>query len=265
MKEETIFSLTQINFSYGELRVLHNINLEVTKGEVIGIIGPNGSGKSTLLKVLAGYLAPEDGSVRFLNRDLTGYNKKELARIIATLPQMLDIPFPYTVHEFVMMGRYPHFQKGFFYGIEEKKIVTDILEMMEIAHLQGRKIDALSEGERQRVYLAQCIAQEPEVILLDEPVSHLDIKHQMRTLEFLDTLHRDGLTILMVLHDLNLASEFCTRIVLLSKGYLYADGTPEVVLTYQNIEVVYDTIILVRENPLSKKPFVIPVPKQYLK
>jgi iron complex transport system ATP-binding protein len=264
MKEEMLFLVDGVTFCYGKHEVLHNITFEVREGEVIGIIGPNGAGKSTLLKLLAGYLLPERGSIAFLGKNLKKYEKRTLARHIATLPQALDPPFSYTVEEFILMGRYPHFQRGFFYGSEHQEFVADIMETMDMGHLTGRQMNSLSEGERQKVFLAQCIAQDPKVLLLDEPVSHLDIKHQMHTLELLENLHSEGLTILMVLHDLNLASEFCSRVVLLSKGGVYADGIPQETLTFNNIEEVYDTVVVVKENPISKKPFIIPVSKKYL-
>jgi iron complex transport system ATP-binding protein len=264
MSNEPLFQLSRLSFSYGGTMVFREMSLAVERGEVVGIIGPNGSGKSTLLRLLAGYLSPLSGTLHFMGRPLKEYDKRSLAKYVATLPQSLESPFPYTVEEFILMGRYPHFQRAFQYGTYERKIVHDVMEAMGLTGLGERSLHALSEGERQKVYIAQCIAQEPMAILLDEPVSHLDIKHQMQTLEILEDLHGEGLTILMVLHDLNLASQFCSRIVLLSQGSVFADGTPEAVLTYQNIEATYGTIVLVRENPLSKRPFVIPVAKKYL-
>ena len=163
------------------------------------------------------------------------------------------------------MGRYPHAQKGFFYGKKEEEFVNDVMDAMEISHLRGRRIDTLSEGERQKVFLSQCISQDPRVLLLDEPVSHLDIRHQIQTLDVLEKLHGEGLTIIMVLQDLNLASEFCSRVMLISKGKIKSDGDPRLVLTFQNIEEAYDTVVIVKENPLSGKPFIFPVSKKYLK
>lgn len=265
MKKDPLLSITGVSFRYGAQVVLKDIDLDVEQGEVIGIIGPNGAGKSTLLKLIAGYLSPDEGSITFWGRLLKDYNRRTLARHISTLPQSLDMPFPYTVEEFIVMGRYPYDRRNFSYGAEEKGMVSGIMDTMNIGHLAGRQINALSEGERQKIYLAQCIVQDPEMLLLDEPVSHLDIKHQMRVLEVLEGLQTKGLTILMVLHDLNLASEFCSRIVLIARGSVYATGSPATTLTYENIEKAYDTVVIVRENPLSKKPFVIPVSGKYLK
>ena len=261
---ETLYSLRKVSFSYDGLQVLSDVTFDIQKGELVGVIGPNGAGKTTLLRLLAGYLTPQEGSVAFLGKDLHGYDKQELARTVATLPQGIATVFPYVVEEFILMGRYPHVDRRFGYGREGEDIVGDVMRTMGISHLRGRLMSMLSEGERQKVYLAQCVAQSPGVLLLDEPVSHLDIKHQMQTLELLAALNRDGLTIVMILHDLNLASEFCSRILLLSQGRIFADGDPQNTLTYQRLEEAYGTVVVVRENPLSGKPFVLPVSKKYL-
>ncbi len=265
MKKDALLSIAGVSFRYGPQIVLKDIDLDVERGEVIGIIGPNGAGKSTLLKLIAGYLSPDKGSIMLSGRPLGDYSRRTLAKHIATLPQTLDMPFPYTVEEFIVMGRYPYDRRSFSYGIEEKEVVLETMNALNIGHLAGRQINALSEGERQKVYLAQCIVQDPGILLLDEPVSHLDIRHQMRVLEILENLQTKGLTILMILHDLNLASEFCSRIVLIARGSIYASGLPAATLTYENIEKAYDTVVIVRENPLSKKPFIIPVSRKYLK
>jgi iron complex transport system ATP-binding protein len=262
---ELLFSARNLSFGYGSAEILHDVNVEVQTGEMVGIIGPNGAGKTTLLRLLSGYLIPVSGAIGLFGKDLRTYEKRMLAQLVATLPQAIETIFPYTAEEFVLMGRYPHFDKRLGYGRGEAEVVRDVMERMGIGQLRGRIVNTLSEGERQKVYLAQCIAQDPKVLLLDEPVSHLDIRHQMQTLELLAALNEKGLTILMILHDLNLASEFCSRILLLSQGKIFADGTPEATLTYQDIEEAYGTVVVVRENPLSGKPLVLPVASKYLK
>lgn len=262
--EKALFSVNNTMFLYQNHRAIDDVSFTIDRGEFMGVIGPNGAGKSTLLRLLAGFLIPNKGSIIFSGRDLKAYDKRELAQNIATLPQLTETPFSYAVEDFIMMGRYPHAQKKFFYGEKEEDFVNDVMDTMEISHLRGRRIDTLSEGERQKVFLSQCIAQDPEALLLDEPVSHLDIRHQIQTLDVLEKLHSEGLTIIMVLHDLNLASEFCSRVMLISKGRIMSDGDPRLVLTFQNIEKAYDTVVIVKENPLSGKPFVIPVSKKYL-
>jgi iron complex transport system ATP-binding protein len=264
MKGRDLFTLEEVAFVYGTQAVLSGISFPVEEGEMVAIIGPNGAGKSTLLRILSGFLKPTAGTVRFRGKEVGGYEPKELARLVATLPHGLDIPFSYSVEEFVLMGRYTHSGGGPFYDPADHREVARAMAMVGIGHLGGRRMDALSEGERQRVLLAQCLAQTPHVLLLDEPVSHLDIRHQLRTLELLEDLHGQGLTILMILHDLNLAAEFCSRIILLSKGRVYADGPPEAVLNYENIEAVYESVVIVRENPISRRPFILPVSRKFL-
>jgi iron complex transport system ATP-binding protein len=262
--EKNLFSANNVVFRYGRRTAIDDVTFTIDQGEFVGVIGPNGAGKSTLIRLLAGFLSPGNGSIKFSGRNLDAYNRGELAQNIATLPQVMDTPFSFTVEEFIMMGRYPHSRKGFFYEKKEEDFIFDVMDTMEISRLRGRRIDTLSEGERQKVFLSQCIAQDPKALLLDEPVSHLDIRHQIQTFDVLEKLHNEGLTIIMVLHDLNLASEFCSRVMLISKGSVMSDGDPRSVLTFQNIEKAYDTIVIVKENPLSGKPFVVPVSRKYL-
>ncbi len=264
MRDRHLFHLEQVFFAYGTRDVLAGVSFHVEQGEMVAVIGPNGAGKSTLLRILSGYLRPREGTVLFRGRKIDEYEPKDLARQVATLPHGLDVPFSYSVEEFVLMGRYAHSGGGFFYDPEDRAEVSRVMATLGLNHLGGRSMDALSEGERQQVFLAQCLAQGPDVLLLDEPVSHLDIRHQLRTLELLEGLHGQGLTILMILHDLNLAAEFCSRIILLSGGTIHADGPPEAVLTFGNIEAVYESVVVVRENPISRRPFILPVSKKFL-
>lgn len=265
MNRQTMLSIKNVSFSYSEKEVIHNICLEIQEGEFVGIIGPNGSGKSTLLKISTGFLKPDKGDVVFLGKDIRRYDIKALARYMATLPQSMDVFFPHSVEDFIAMGRYPHLGHSFFKQREmERGFISDVMEAMDILYMEGRRITDLSEGERHRVFLAQCIAQDPVLMLLDEPVSHFDIRYQIKTLETLENLNRDGMTIVIVLHDLNLASEFCTRIVLMSEGEIYKEGSPHDVLTFQNIEEIYKTVVIVKENPISGKPYIIPISQKYL-
>jgi iron complex transport system ATP-binding protein len=264
MMEKKLFSANNIVFRYNNHTAIDDISFTIDQSEFVGVIGPNGAGKSTLLRLLGGFLKPSEGSISFSGKNMNNYDRRELARNIATLPQQRDIPFSYTVEDFILMGRYPHAPKGFFYEKKEVEFVDDVMDTMEISHLRKRRIDNLSEGERQKVFLSQCIAQDPKVLLLDEPVSHLDIRHQTQTLDVLEKLHGEGLTIIMVLHDLNLAAEFCSRVVLISKGRIKSDGDPRIVLTFENIEESYETVVIVKENPISGKPFVVPISKKYL-
>lgn len=264
MKENILFLIKDVSFSYTQKHVLKNINLKINQGDFTAIIGPNGSGKSTLIKIAAGFLRPERGYVLYKGKDLKDYYVKDLAKDIAVLPQSIEIFYPYKIEDFIAIGRYPHLKWDFFNMTQEEDFIEYTMEIMEISHLKGRRITELSQGERQRVFIAQCIAQDPSVLLLDEPVSHFDIKYQMKTLEILESFNKEDMTIVVVLHDLNLAAEFCKKIVLLSEGVVHSEGAPHDVLTYKNIEDVYKTVVIVKENPISKKPYIIPVSKSYI-
>lgn len=248
---------------YGKEIVLKDISFEVKTGEFLGIIGPNGSGKSTLLRLISRVLLPQKGKIFFENKDITTINLKELCQKIASVPQDTLISFSFSVWEIVLMGRIPHLKrlqhetKRDFTIAENSLLSTDSLE------LKDKIIDELSAGERQRVIIAKALAQEPILLFLDEPTSHLDIGHQIQILDLLRKLNRqNNLTIVVVLHDLNLASEYCHRLILLNQGIIFKDGQPEEVLTYQNIEAVYKTIVVVNKNPISSKPYVTLVSKE---
>ncbi|MCX7965823.1 MAG: ABC transporter ATP-binding protein [Syntrophorhabdaceae bacterium] len=265
MIEKKLFLLKDVSFSYNEKNVLKKIDLEIDECDFTGIIGPNGSGKSTLLRIISGYLTPKKGYVLYKGRDIRDYFIRDLAKEIAVLPQSIEIFNPYKIEDFIGIGTYPYMKWNVFKKGYEDDFIKYIMEIMEISHLKGRRITELSLGEKQRVLIAQCIAQNPKVLILDEPVSHFDIKYQMRTLEILEGFNKDGMTIIVVLHDLNLASEFCKKIVLISEGTVYKEGSPHDVLTYKNIEDVYKTVVVVKENPISKKPYIIPISKRYIK
>ena len=178
--------------------------------------------------------------------------------------QSYDLPFSYTVEEFVMMGRFPH-QKRFEKPTKnDLEIVENNLEFTDIAHLKQRRLHELSGGERQRAVLAQALAQKPKLLLLDEPTAYLDIGHQIAMLDLIKKLNKtEGLTVVMILHDLNFASEYCENLLLLNNGKIHTMGTPGEVLSYKNIEQVYKTVAIVKENPISRKPYVFAVPNEY--
>jgi iron complex transport system ATP-binding protein len=188
---------------------------------------------------------------------------KEFCRSVAFVAQDVATNFSFTVMEAVLMGRIPHLKRLQFETKKDIKIAEAALSESDTFYLREKMIDELSAGERQRVIIARALAQEPVLLLLDEPTSHLDIGHQIQILDLLKRLNRQGnLTIVMVLHDLNLASAYCNRIVLLDNGSIFKEGSPEQVLTYQNIEAVYKTIVLVNDNPVTHKPNVVLVPQE---
>ena len=250
-------SLKKIGFRYDEAKVLGDVSFEVHKGEFFGIIGPNGSGKTTLLRIIDKILSPCEGSVRIGGTDLHKVKRNDLAKIVGVVSQDFAPPFPFTVHEIVMMGRSPHLGKLRFEGKEDLSIVERAMEMTDIFPLAGRPFGDLSGGEMQRVLIARALAQRPEIILLDESTAHLDIKHQIDFLNLIRSLNRrEGLTVIAVTHDINLASLYCDRILLLSRGIVHSMGTPGEVITESSIEDVYETKVLVDNNPKNGVPRV---------
>lgn len=256
----SLVKVDNLRYSYGDRQVLKNICASFKPGMVCGLLGPNGSGKTTLLKNIASILKPKKNAVYIDSKDVTKMTPPEIAKEMALVPQSTYIDFDFTVEDIVMMGRTPHIRRFSNESSEDKEIVQWALETSRIIHLKDRSIKAISGGELQRVVIARALAQKTQIILLDEPVSQLDIHHQLSIMETIAKLsHEQKLTIVTVLHDLNLAAEYCDIIYLLKEGSIVSGGFPKDVLTYDMIENVYDIICLVYENPVSKKPHIIPV------
>ncbi len=252
--------LEEIYFAYDRTDTLKGISFEVEKGEFLGIIGPNGSGKTTLLKVIARILNPYKGILFLENEDIKKVPLIEYARKVAYLPSQIDISFSYTVEEFIALGRFPYIGRYGEIKKTDREIIENTLKQFEISQYRERKIWELSDGEKQRVFIAQVIAQQSSIIILDEPTSHLDIGHSFKILDIIREINRSGITVIAVLHDLNLASEYCTGLLMLKKGEVFAKGTVEDVITYKNIEDAYDTKVLVYKNPHTGKPYVFGIP-----
>lgn len=236
------------------------VDMEIRKGSFTGIIGPNGSGKSTLFKCLTGDLKLQKGTIELLNKELSLYTLKERARKISIVTQFCELA-PVTVEEYVLMGRMPYRKMFQFYNsVRDQEVADFYISLTGIEHLRHKRITELSGGEQQMASIALALTQEPEILLLDEATSHLDITHQIRILNLLQKLNEEtGLTIVMIIHDLNMASEYCSDLFLMKKGGLYTSGIPQEVLTYENIEQVYKTVVLTDSNPLSGKPVIYPV------
>lgn len=242
----------------GMQAVIKGISFKINKGDFVGMIGPNGSGKSTLLRLMSRVLTPQKGRVLLEGADIQTVPLKKLFQRIAFVPQDTQLSFPFTVLETVLLGRIPHLGRFQLEGKKDLSTAERSMRLTDTGSLANKSIDELSAGERQRVIIAKALTQEPVLLFLDEPTSHLDIGHQIQMLDLLKDLNKkEGLSILVVLHDLNLASEYCDKIILLEDGVIFKEGTPQEVLTYQNIESVYKTVVLVNENPVSKKPCVI--------
>ncbi len=250
-----MIDLRSVSFRYRQDWVLQGISFKIERGEFIGVIGPNGSGKSTLLKTLCRLLSPQKGEIMLDLVPLKEMNQGEIARKIAVVPQEAYSLFPFRVVEMVLMGRSPYLGHLMFEGARDLEIAKKAMDWTEILPIGERFIDELSGGERKRVFIARALAQEPEVILLDEPTANLDIHHQVDFLNLILNLNREkGLTIVMASHDLNIASEYCDRLILLRGGRIYTMGPPREVITRENIEKVYGCKVWVDENPISGMP-----------
>lgn len=246
--------------------VLKGLSFQVRVGEVLGVIGPNGSGKTSLLKLLGKVLPIQEGGIRLFGQDLRALPQDAVARTVAHVPQDSQIAFPFTIAEMVLMGRFPHhcggrrFGKLIWFGWEtreDQRLAAEAMEETDVAHLANRPISAVSGGERQRAILARALTQEPRVLLLDEPTVFLDLNHQVEICRILRRLNEErGLTILLVSHDLNLASQYCDRLLLLAGGEIYRIGTPEEVIRPDVLEAVYGCEVLVDGHPDSGLPRV---------
>jgi iron complex transport system ATP-binding protein len=237
-----------LGFAYGERRVLDDVSLSVEKGEMIGILGPNGSGKTTLLKILSAVLTGR-GAVELNGKDIRAFKKRDLSRLFAVVPQESQVNFPFTVAEIVLMGRASHHNPLGLEGERDLEAARKSMEATETLPLADRYLHELSGGEKQRVMIARALAQEAEILLLDEPAAFLDLKHQVRIFELMRRLNRErGLTIVAALHDLNLAALFFPRLVLLAEGRIYRDGSAIEVLTEENIREVYGIGVRVRRD-----------------
>ncbi len=251
-----------VDFSYGRGAVLRGIGVEIRPGERVALIGPNGSGKTTLLRLLSGFLRPDLGEVRLGGRRLTGYSRREVARRVAVVPQTLEVPFAFTVEELVLMGRTPYMSPWGGPGPGDVAVVREAMERTGVSFLEDRPYPELSGGERQRVLLALALAQEPQILLLDEPTAHLDINHQVEVLDLVRALNRDsGLTVAAAMHDLNLAALYFGRLLLLEDGRIVADGPPQEVLEEQRIARAFGATVRIEPHPVRGVPQVILLPE----
>jgi len=256
-----LLRINNLSGGYYKEDVVKGLSLDVNQGDFLVIIGPNGSGKTTLLRLVTRILPLSRGDIFYKDENITQMNLKEFCRKVAFVSQEISTGFSFTVMELVLMGRIPHLKRLQFETKRDIEIAEEKLGLTDTLSLKDKRIDELSAGERQRVVIARALAQEPELLFLDEPTAHLDIGHQVQALDLLKKLNRkNNLTIVMILHDLNLASAYANRIALLDGGIIFKEGKPEEVLTYQNIEKVYKTLVLVNNNPITGKPNVVLVP-----
>ena len=252
-----IVHVKEIGFRYTDEWVLKDISFEIKDGEFLGIIGPNGSGKTTLLKIIDRILIPQEGSVWLSGVNINEIKRNTLARLIAVVPQDSPMTFSFSVEEIVLMGRAPHLGKLRFEGKKDFEIARGAMELTDTLPFANRSVNELSGGEKQRILIARSLAQQPQIILLDESTAFLDIKHQIDFFDLIKTLNKkQGLTVISVTHDINLASLYCDRIILLNAGNIQCMGTPDEVITESNIKEVYETDVLVDRNPQTGLPRV---------
>jgi len=260
-----LLSAKSISFSYDKQTQLSNFNVKAYAGEFIGLIGGNGVGKSTLLQLLLGLLLPQKGKVEMTGQPLTQLKRRDIAKKMAFVPQSIELPFAFTVEEVVLMGRNPYLGAFQLASNDDRKIVKEAMQTTDIVHLKDRKVNQLSGGEKQRVIIARALAQQPQAILLDEPIASLDISHQFETLDLIQSLTNDGKLAITAIHDLNLAARYCTRLILLNKNEqgvikIVGDGTPQQVLSQQNLrnyfnieaDIIEPTELTQNENRQNK-------------
>jgi iron complex transport system ATP-binding protein len=260
MKSDDLIFVKDLGFRYGADWVLKDIDFSIQLGDVLGIIGPNGSGKTTLLKILSGLFKPEKGAAYLRGEDLNKISKKRLAQHISIIPQENMIPFPYTVLEVVLMGRYPYLGGWSFEGKRDYDIAYSSMKLLEVDRFSDCLFSDLSGGEKQRVIIARALTQEPEILLLDEPGTFLDLQHQLGIQEIIQDLNQtQGMSLVLVSHDLNMASQLCPRLLLLDQGRMAHIGAPENVLTAEWLRKVYHCEVEIDVHPVTGKPRITPL------
>jgi iron complex transport system ATP-binding protein len=255
---DPIVALESVRFGYGPRLAVDGVSFTARQGEFVGLLGPNGAGKSTLIRLVAGLLAPSAGTVRLAGFDPHAAPRRLVARVCALVPQEPRLDWPFTVRDVVMMGRTAHQGLLAVASRQDLGAVDGALTACDLEHLAGRRVDALSGGERRRVFFARALAQEPRVLLLDEPTAFLDLAHQVAAMEMARLAARGGLCVVAVLHDLNLAAAACDRLVALRDGQVVADGRPAEVLTEARVRDVWGVPVWRGENGATGATVVLP-------
>ncbi|MEA1963972.1 MAG: ABC transporter ATP-binding protein [Candidatus Aerophobetes bacterium] len=246
--------IQELNFRYDSRLVLKEIGLEVEEGEILTLVGPNGSGKTTLLRCIMGILNPERGYILIDGKLISKIKRKELARRIAYVPQSEPTSFPTTVFDTILMGRKPYLNWN--PSVKDFRIVSEALHLLGLKEFALRDLNELSGGEKQKVLIARAIVQEPETMLLDEPTSNLDLKHQLEILEIVKNLVKEkAISVIMAMHDLNLASRYSDKLVMLKNGKIFGIGIPKQVITSENMKSVYGVEAVIYNQ--SRTPYVV--------
>ena len=249
----------QLHFRFADAVIVNGVDLQVTPGRIVGVVGPNGAGKSTLVRLLSRVLTPETGRILLNGRDLGAWRSGELARLLTVVPQSPELPPGFTSKEVVLMGRTPFLG---WLGREtdrDHSIAREAMTETDTWHLAARRTHQLSGGERQRVVLARALAQNPSILLMDEPTAHLDINHQIDVMSLIRRLVEERcIAALLICHDLNLAARYCDEMILLRAGAVLARGTPAHVLTATHIAEAYGATVMIVRHPTDGTPVVLP-------
>jgi iron complex transport system ATP-binding protein len=250
-----MIELNNVSLGYNRRAILQNVSMKAGPGQILGLVGPNGSGKSTLIKGMTRVIDLFSGHILIDTRDIKTINRDELARLVATVPQSPALPGAFTAFEVVLMGRTPHLGLLRYEGGKDLAVAWQAMEATHTQSFAERRVSELSGGERQRLVIARALTQQPKAMLLDEPTANLDINHQVEILNLVKSLCLEqSLTVIIALHDLNLAAQYCDWMVMLNGGKVYAQGTPLDILTAPNIKRVYGADVCVYPHPVNKLP-----------
>lgn len=252
--------IVKLQFGYDHNPTLKGLDLNLKEGKLTVILGPNGSGKTTLVKLMSKMMPPDSGQIYLHLSDIMKMSQKEISKSLAIVPQNTAVEFDFTVEEIVAMGRYPHLKRFQQEGPADLEIINEAMKATDVFSFRKRPINALSGGEIQRVIIARALAQKPKVLILDEPIAHLDIQHQIELLKLVKQLAQaQHITIAMILHDLNFAMAFADHIVLMHEGKIAAEGLPEEVLIPETIKSVYGVDICLIKNPVTGIHHILPI------
>lgn len=260
MRNGVVLDIKGVHFAYGATEILTGVELGIERGEVMGLVGPNGAGKTTLLSILTGTLKAQRGTVILNGHSLQDLRPRDRARLVAMVPQAWVVPPGFTALELVMMGRNPHLRLLQWEGPEDMEVCHRTMELTDTWELAHRVVSSLSGGEKQRVIIARALAQQSDILLLDEPTAHLDIGYQPAVLDMIERIRREaGITVIAAMHDLTLAAQYCHRIALLHKGAIFAVGEPAEVLKPEVVSEAFGADVCVTRHPVHGTPVVLAV------